>query len=300
QPADVGEGTSVYIGEVNDKPGFKTYLLKKEEQLYQLNYISDTLVSVQVNGKLVTPAEWPMYADSVHELARQQERKMDDTFVLQNEYTTEEDNDIFSRAEKTLSNGLDRTKDAIDEAGMSLGSSLRKMQAVEDSFRAVEKLMQADSIPIKVDISLHEKISLYDREQAAKERDYSKSGYAGNYKKIPDSYTEYKSTVTERSSYKPSPSTGKTPVTRRQNWITVDELILNMISEGLVSKAEEVKSFMLSPHQMIINGKVIPAPVHKMILDKYVRADAKEKWTMYYNFDTSTIKSITRDGINAS
>jgi len=300
QPAEVGEGTSVYIGDVDDKPGFKTYLLKKEEQLYQLNYISDTLVSLQINGNPVTPAEWAMYADSVHELARQQERKLDDTFVPQNEYSTEDDNNIFSRAEKTLSHGLDRTKTAIDEAGMALGRSLRKMQVVEDSIRAAEKLLQADSIPIRLNINLDEKISLQDEAQAAQRRDHSKQGYAGSYKQIPDNYTEYKSTVTERNSYTPTYHPEKKPTSRRENWITVDELISHLISEGLVSKAEDVKSFMLNPQQMIMNGKAVPAPVHKMILDKYVRADAKEKWTMYYNFDTSTIKSITRDGINAS
>lgn len=300
RPAEVGEGTSVYIGDVDDKPGFKTYLLKKEEQLYQLNYISDTLVSLQVNGKAVTPKEWPMYADNVHELARRQERKLDDTFVSQNEYLTEYDNDIFSRAEKTLSHGLDRTKNAIDEAGMSLGKTLHKMQVVEDSIRTMEKLLQVDSIPINVDLSLHARISLQDEAQAAKRPDQLKQGYTGNYKKIPDNYTEYKSTVTERNSYKTSYQPGKTPMSRRDKWITVDELISNLIIEGLVSKAEDVKSFMLNPQQMILNGKTIPAPLHKMILDKYVRADAKEKWTMYYNFDTSTIKSITRDGINAS
>ncbi|MBO9659270.1 MAG: hypothetical protein J7527_10640, partial [Chitinophagaceae bacterium] len=299
QPNEVGEGTSVYIGDVDDKPGFKTYLLKKDEQLYQLNYISDTLVSLQVNGNMVTQAEWPMYADSVHELARQQERKLDDTFVTQRDYSTEDDNDIFSRAEKTLSHGLDRTKNAIDEAGMAFGRTLRKMQVVEDSIRAAEKLMRKDSIPINVDLSLHAKISLQDEAQAAKRPDQLKPGSAGDYKQKND-YEEYKSTVTERNSYKSPYQPGKTPMSRRESWITVDELISNLISEGLVSKAEDVKSFMLNPQQMIMNGKLIPAPVHKMILDKYVRADAKEKWTMYYNFDTSTIKSITRDGINAS
>ncbi|MCG2614742.1 M56 family metallopeptidase [Terrimonas sp. NA20] len=300
QPAEVGEGTSVYIGNVAEKVGFKTYILKKEAQLYQLNYIRDTLVSLQVNGKAVTPAEWPMYADSVHELARQQERKLDDTFVHQTEYATEDDNDIFSRAEKTLSNGLNRTKNAIDAAGMELGRSLRIMQATEDSLRAMERLIEPNSSPGAYRITSDEQISRQDEERARKRQSQPGSGDAGQYSKTSDTYTEYKSTHTERNSYKTPYQPEKAPVSRRENWITVDELISHLVREGLVNEADEVKSFMLTPQQMIMNGKPVPTAVHQMILDKYVKADRKKKWTMYYNFDTSTIKSISPDGINAS
>jgi beta-lactamase regulating signal transducer with metallopeptidase domain len=296
KPVEIGEGTSVYFGDVGEKHGFKTYLLKKGGQLYQLNYINDTLVSLQVNGSNLTPAEWPMYADSVYALSRQQERKLNDTF----EFQQQDEEDVFTRAEKTLSNGLDRTKNAIDAAGMELGRSLRKIHAAEDSIRSMERLMQLDSLPDGEDVSENQKISQQDEERARKAGKQTKAGDADNYVRTAKDYTNYKSTLTERNSYKPAYQPEKIPMSQRENWITVDELISHLVSEGLVSKATEIKSFMLTPQQMIMNGKVIPAAVHRMILDKYVRADRKEKWTMYYHFDTSTIESITRDGINAS
>lgn len=272
QPAEIGEGTSCYIGNVGDKPGYKTYILKRENVLYQLNYVRDTLVSLQVAGKDIPAADWAAYDVKVHKIADEFHDKMDVAVVPQKASDTQI---IFDKAENTLESGIGRTARAIDEVGMALGRSIRQVKAASDSLKALEE---------KTD-ELH----------------YGDPGYGDKAypEKYGPGYAEYKSTQTYRSVYKTGNEQEVDGNTDHKKWITGEELIAHLVEDGIVEKSDDVRSFMLSPQQMIMNGKKMPASVHRLVLEKYVKADPGSKWTIYYNFDISTIKSITRNGINA-
>ncbi|PZR25597.1 MAG: hypothetical protein DI535_17420 [Citrobacter freundii] len=282
QPVEVGEGTSCYIGDVDDLIGYQTYLLKKEDVLYQLNYIKGKLSSLQVNGKDIPTPQWVSYKERVQQLTGDHEAKAQRLFKQQLPDTIAAE-DIFDRAEKTLRNGVNRTKDAIDEAGMALGRSIRELDVKERVKTAPAK--EELALPVNTQISTTTSI------KTTVSVEYNKDDYYAQ---------QYQPLATYPRSYK----TGlqkeyRAQAPEKKEWIKVEELIARMIEENVVKKAEDVKSFMISPQQMIMNGKIVPEEIHRMLLDKYIKADTKMKWAIYYNFDTSTIKSITRNGINA-
>lgn len=282
QPVEVGEGTSCYIGDVDDLVGYQTYLLKKERVLYQLNYIKGKLSSLQVNGKDIPSPQWVSYQDQVQQLTGDHEAKAQRLFKQQLPDTIAAE-DIFDRAEKTLRKGVSRTKDAIDEAGMVLGRSIRELEAKKRA--AITPIKEERELPLNTQIS-----TTISTERTVR-TEYNKDDY-------------YRQSYQPLAAYSPSYKTGwqkeyKAQAPERKDWIKVEELIAHMIEENIIEKADDVKSFMINPQQMIMNGKKVSGEIHRMLLDRYIKADTKMKWSIYYNFDTSTIKSITRNGINA-
>jgi len=271
QPAEVGEGTSCYIGDIGDRTGYKTYILKRKNVLYQLNYIRDTLVSLLVEGKNIPSSDWEVYDTKVKAIAAQFRRMPDDASGREKR---KNERNIFDAAEKTLSEGADRTKRAIDEVGMALGRKLRGVNATHDSLKVLNEKTDQLSYPT--------------------------SGYREEYNPAyGPGYTEYKSTQTYRSVTKTGNQQDVNGESEHDKWITVEELIAHMREENIIERSEDVSSFMINPWQMIMNGKKMPASIHRLLVDKYVKADKRSKWTIYYNFDISTTKSITRNGINA-
>lgn len=84
------------------------------------------------------------------------------------------------------------------------------------------------------------------------------------------------------------------PKEDRKELTSTDLLVSYMVQEGIAARPQDIKSFMISNNELIVNGKKESADVHRRMVDKYVKADTKKPWSIMYNFDTSNRKTTTR------
>jgi bla regulator protein BlaR1 len=305
---EVGNGTSLATTDVRYNVKYTTYLFKKEGVLYQCNFEEGKMNSLQVNGKTIPTDKWTVYKSAVDKLISEHDRESKESLTEITE-PAEQAADLSGSDENGLI-GLKKSVVELDKAKLALTDSIQQLKA---------KLIQENGIYTRMDAQPYKKAGTeYKAHDAYKTTDAYKAA-AVNYQVMPvnpevkvfnsnvqafQPHNEYKgaSDLSYPKAGTPTVRTGVQeykPRDGKMEWITTEVLIAGMVKEGIVARPQDIKSFMLSNEQMILNGKKMPADIHQLMLDKYVRANTEKDWSIFYNFDTSTMKKTIRSVRNA-
>lgn len=257
QPSEVGEGTSLTL---NDPDKHTTYLFKKGGTLYQINFVEGKKVSLQVNGKTVPSDKWANYQPTVDKLISGEDRGgVQSGPVTINEPDAAEQtarDSSLSNQQKTLS-AQDRQRQITDKKNTGINNQQQTINA-EYKISAVD--YKAGEPGVKPNVQLYTSdVTPYQPANVAKPE-------APRYKTGVQQYV---------------PKDGRTELAG------TDLLKSYMVKEGIVANEGDIKSFLISNDELIVNGQKTSADVHQRIVGKYIKADTKRPWSIMYNFDTS-------------
>lgn len=266
QPSEVGEGTSLKLNDTHDNAKYTTYLFKKGGTLYQVNSMEGKRISLQVNGKTIPADKWSAYQPAVDRLISDEDRGVQSGPVtIKGPDATEQTagDSSLTNLQKTLSE-LDRQRQVADANNGSISNREQKINA---EYKASAVNYKEGELDVKPDVQL----------------------YTGNI-------TPYQP-VNLAEPDKPHYKTGVeeyVPNDERREPDGTDRLKSYMVKEGIVANEQDIKSFLISNDELIVNGKKISADVHQRIVKKYIKADTKRPWSIMYNFDISGRKKTTR------
>ncbi|MGN6292377.1 MAG: M56 family metallopeptidase [Chitinophagaceae bacterium] len=258
QPSEVGEGTSLTLNDTSGNVKYTTYLFKKEGTVYQINLEEGKRVSLQVNGKTIPSDKWVAYQSTVDRLISGEVRGVQSGPVQ-----------IKEPDEPAEQVARDRERQIADEKNADINSQQQKINA-EYKTSAVD--YKATNLEAKPDVKLYtNNATLYHPDTAYLKPDMQ----------------HYKTGVQEY-----------VPKDEHKELAGTDLVISYMVKEGIVARPKDIKSFLISNDELIVNGKKESADVHQRIVDKYIKTNTKRPWSIMYNFDTSGPKTTTRTVIN--
>lgn len=302
KPGEVGNGTSLAMETVQENMKYRTYVFKKEGVLYQCNFEEGKMSALYVNGRSVPADKWAGYKTTVDKLVAAHDRESKEPVEIKG--PGEQVADLYGTSETSIT-GINKSAVELDNARLALEDSARHLTA---------KLVQEDEMYARESAALYK-----NSDTQYKGRDEYKAA-ANMYKmlrveprvdlqntnvQVHLPHNDYKGSVADVFYPKTGAPVIKTGVQEyrprdgKKDWITTEVLIAGMVKEGLAASPQDVKSFLVSNEQMILNGKKMSADIHQLILDKYVRADTEKDWSIFYNFDTSTMKKTVRTIRNA-
>lgn len=269
QPSEVGEGTSLTL---NDPDKHTTYLFKKGGTLYQINFVEGKKVSLQVDGKTIPSDKWGNYQPAVDKLISGEDRGVQSGPVTIKEPDaagqTGRDSSLANQ-QKALA-AQDRQRQIANEKNTGANN---RQQTINAEYKASAVDYKAGEQGVKPNVQLYTSdVTAYQPANVAKPE-------APQYKTGVQQYV---------------------PKDERKELAGTDLLKSYMVKEGVVANEQDIKSFLISNDELIVNGEKTSAGVHQRIVSKYIKADTKKPWSIMYNFDISGPKRTTRTvSINA-